>query len=115
VGKGRRLGLRAKPGRVFAIVEAEKGGLFRSEDWGESWTKVNEENDLRQRAWYYTGVYADPRSADTVWVENVQLWRSLDGGKSFTAVPTPHGDHHDLWIDPDDPAHVLVGDDGGPT
>ncbi len=103
----------ARPGRVFAMVEAEKGGLFRSEDWGESWTRVNEENDLRQRAWYYTGVYADPRSADTVWVSNVQLWRSLDGGKSFTAVPTPHGDHHDLWIDPDDSAHVLVGDDGG--
>ena len=103
----------AKPGRVFAMVEAEKGGLFRSEDWGESWTKVNEENDLRQRAWYYTGVYADPKAADTVWVSNVQLWRSLDGGKSFTAVPTPHGDHHDLWIDPDDSAHVLVGDDGG--
>lgn len=103
----------AKPGRVFAIVEAEKGGLFRSEDWGESFTKVNEENDLRQRAWYYTGVYADPKNADTVWVENVQLWRSLDGGKSFTAVPTPHGDHHSLWIDPDDPGHVLVGDDGG--
>jgi photosystem II stability/assembly factor-like uncharacterized protein len=103
----------AKPGRVFAMVEAEKGGLFRSEDWGESWTKVNEENDLRQRAWYYTGVYADPRNADTVWVTNVQLWRSLDGGKTFTALPTPHGDHHDLWIDPDDPSHVLVGDDGG--
>ena len=103
----------ARPGRVFAMVEAEKGGLFRSEDWGESWTKVNEENDLRQRAWYYTEVFADPRSADTVWVENVQLWRSLDGGKSFTAVPTPHGDHHDLWIDPDDSRHVLVGDDGG--
>lgn len=103
----------AKPGRVFALVEAEKGGLFRSEDWGESWTKVNEENDLRQRAWYYTGVYADPKNADTVWVTNVQLWRSLDGGKSFTSLPTPHGDHHDLWIDPDDPSHVLVGDDGG--
>ncbi len=103
----------AKPGRVFAMVEAEKGGLFRSEDWGESFTKANEENDLRQRAWYYTGVWADPRNADTVWVTNVQLWRSLDGGKSFTALPTPHGDHHDLWIDPDDPSHVLVGDDGG--
>ncbi|HQN07488.1 MAG TPA: glycosyl hydrolase [Thermoanaerobaculia bacterium] len=103
----------AKPGRVFAMVEAEKGGLFRSEDWGESFTKVNEENDLRQRAWYYTGVWADPKNADTVWVTNVQLWRSLDGGKSFTALPTPHGDHHDLWIDPDDSSHVLVGDDGG--
>ncbi len=102
-----------KPGRVWALVEAEKGGLFRSDDWGESFTKVNEENDLRQRAWYYTGVYADPKSADTVWVTNVQFWKSVDGGKSFTSVPTPHGDHHDLWIDPDDPAHLVVGDDGG--
>lgn len=103
----------ARPGRVWALVEAQKGGLFRSDDWGESFTKVNEENDLRQRAWYYTGVYADPKSAETVWVTNVQFWKSVDGGKKFTAVPTPHGDHHDLWIDPDDPAHLVVGDDGG--
>ena len=103
----------ARPGRVWALVEAEKGGLFRSDDWGESFTKVNEENDLRQRAWYYTGVYADPKSAETVWVTNVQFWKSVDGGKSFASIPTPHGDHHDLWIDPDDPAHLLVGDDGG--
>ena len=102
-----------KPGRVWALVEAEKGGLFRSDDWGESFTKVNEENDLRQRAWYYTGVYADPGSADTVWVTNVQFWKSVDGGKSFASVPTPHGDHHDLWIDPADPSHLVVGDDGG--
>ena len=102
-----------KPGRVWALVEAEKGGLFRSDDWGESFTKVNEENDLRQRAWYYTGVYADPGSADSVWVTNVQLWKSVDGGKTFTSVPTPHGDHHDLWTDPADPSHLIVGDDGG--
>lgn len=102
-----------KPGRVWALVEAEKGGLFRSDDWGESFTKVNEENDLRQRAWYYTGVYADPGSADTVWVTNVQFWKSVDGGKSFTAVPTPHSDNHDLWIDPDDPLHMVEGNDGG--
>lgn len=103
----------ARPGRVWALVEAQKGGLFRSDDWGESFTKVNDENDLRQRAWYYTGVTADPKSADTVWVTNVQFWKSVDGGKSFTSIPTPHGDHHDLWIDPDDPAHLVVGDDGG--
>ena len=103
----------ARPGRVWALVEAEKGGLFRSDDWGESWTRVNEENSLRQRAWYYTEVFADPKSADTVWVENVQLWKSVDGGKSFTRIPTPHGDHHDLWIDPDDPLHLVAGDDGG--
>ena len=103
----------ARPGRVWALVESEKGGLFRSDDYGESFTKVNEDNNLRQRAWYYTGVTADPGSADTVWVTNVQLWKSVDGGKSFSSIPTPHGDHHDLWIDPDDPLHLVVGDDGG--
>jgi len=102
-----------RPGRVWALVEAEKGGLFRSDDWGESFTKVNEENDLRQRAWYYTGVYADPGSADTVWVTNVAFWKSVDGGRSFTRVATPHGDNHDLWIDPDDPLHMVEGNDGG--
>ncbi|MFN7990165.1 MAG: glycosyl hydrolase [Thermoanaerobaculia bacterium] len=103
----------ARPGRVWALVEAEKGGLFRSDDWGGSWTKVNDENSLRQRAWYYTEVFADPKSADTVCVQNVQFWRSVDGGKSFARIPTPHGDHHDLWIDPDDPTHMVAGDDGG--
>jgi len=103
----------ARPGRVWALVEAEKGGLFRSDDWGESWTRVNEENNLRQRAWYYTEVFADPKSAETVYVQNVQFWRSVDGGKSFSRVPTPHGDNHDLWIDPDDPLHLVEGNDGG--
>jgi len=103
----------ARPGRVWALVESEKGGLFRSDDYGESWTRVNEENDLRQRAWYYTGVYADPKNAETVYVTNVQFWKSVDGGKSFTKIPTPHGDNHDLWLDPDDPAHMVEGNDGG--
>lgn len=103
----------AAPGRVWALVEAEKGGLFRSDDLGESWTRVNEENDLRQRAWYYTGVYADPKSADTVYVTNVEFWKSVDGGKSFTRISTPHGDNHDLWLDPDDPLHMIEGNDGG--
>lgn len=105
----------AAPGRVWALVEAAKGGLFRSDDYGESWTRVNEENGLRQRAWYYTGVYADPKSADTVWVTNVKLLKSVDGGKSFSPIPVPHGDNHDLWIDPDDPAHMVEGNDGGAT
>lgn len=103
----------ARPERVFAMVEAEKGGLFRSEDGGEKWTRVNEDNRLRQRAWYYTHVTADPKSADTVWVLNVQCLKSVDGGKSFTPVRTPHGDNHALWIDPNDPNRMIEGNDGG--
>lgn len=103
----------AKAGRVWAMVEAEKGGLFRSEDLGETWKKVNDENKLRQRAWYYTEVFADPKAPDVVYVANVQLHRSADGGKTFEALPDPHGDNHDLWIDPDEPSRMVKGDDGG--
>ena len=103
----------AKAGRVFAMVEAEKGGVFRSEDLGETWKKVNDENKLRQRAWYYTEIFADPGSADVVYVANVRLHRSADGGKTFEALPEPHGDNHDLWIDPDEPSRMVKGDDGG--
>jgi photosystem II stability/assembly factor-like uncharacterized protein len=105
----------AKEGRVFAIVEAEKGGVFRSDDAGEKWTKVNDENKLRQRAWYYSEIYADPKAADTVWVLNVQMQKSVDGGKTYTAVRAPHGDNHDLWIDPDEPRRLINGNDGGAT
>ena len=103
----------ARPERVFAMVEAEKGGLYRSDDAGEKWTRVNEENMLRQRAWYYTHVYADPKNPDTVYVLNVQFQKSVDGGKTFTTVRTPHGDNHDLWIDPNDPNRMIEGNDGG--
>jgi photosystem II stability/assembly factor-like uncharacterized protein len=101
--------------RVYAIVEAEDGGLFRSDDAGASWTRVNEDRNLRQRAWYYTRCYADPKAKDTVYVVNVGFHRSTDGGKTFTAIRTPHGDNHDLWIDPDDPARMIEGNDGGAT
>ncbi len=103
----------ARPERVFAIVEAEKGGLYRTENAGEKWTRVNDENKLRQRAWYYSHVVADPKSADTVYVLNVQFLKSVDGGKSFAPVRTPHGDNHDLWIDPNDPERMVEGNDGG--
>ena len=103
----------ARPERVFAMVEAEKGGLWRSDDGGEKWTRVNDENKLRQRAWYYSHVHADPKSADTVYVLNVQFQKSVDGGKTFTAVRVPHGDNHDLWIDPNDPNRMVEGNDGG--
>jgi len=103
----------ADPRVVYAIVEAEEGGVLRSADGGETWTKVNEERDLRQRAWYYSRIYADPKDADTCYVVNVRFWRSKDGGKSFADVDTPHGDNHDLWIAPDDPKRMIEGNDGG--
>ncbi len=103
----------ADPRRLYAQIEAEHGGLFRSDDAGETWTKVNDERSLRQRAWYYTRVYADPKDKDTVYVLNVQFHRSTDGGKTFASIRTPHADHHDLWIDPADPARMIVGNDGG--
>ena len=103
----------AKAGRVWAIVEAEQGALFRSEDGGATWEVASAERDLRQRPWYYHHVFADPQDADTVWVLNLQAWKSTDAGATFTAVSTPHGDNHDLWIDPADPLRMIEGNDGG--
>jgi photosystem II stability/assembly factor-like uncharacterized protein len=103
----------AKSGRVFAIVEAEDGAVFRSDDGGDSWERGSEDRNLRQRAWYYNHIYADPRDPETAWVLNVDAWRSSDGGKTFVQMSIPHGDHHDLWIDPDDPNRMIEGNDGG--
>ena len=103
----------ANPNRVYAIVEAEEGGVFRSNDGGKTWTKANDERKLRQRAWYYTHIYADPKNADVVYVLNVQFFRSQDGGKTFNVVRTPHGDNHDLWIAKNDPNRMIGADDGG--
>jgi photosystem II stability/assembly factor-like uncharacterized protein len=103
----------AKRDRVWAIIEAEEGGVFRSEDGGTTWSKLNDDRNLRQRAWYYTRVYADPKNEDGVYVLNVQFWKSKDGGKTFQSIDTPHGDHHDLWIDPAEPDRMVIADDGG--
>jgi len=103
----------ARRDRVWAIVEAEKGGVFRSDDGGEKWTKTNSENKLRQRAWYYSRIYADPKTADEVYVLNTGCYRSNDGGRSFNPIRVPHGDNHDLWIDPDDPDRMINSNDGG--
>jgi photosystem II stability/assembly factor-like uncharacterized protein len=105
----------ATPGLVYALVEAKKGGLFVSSDYGEKWTHVNDEHKIRERSWYYTGVYPHPKNAEGVWIPNVELHESTDGGRTFTSVPVPHGDCHDLWIDPDDPNRIIMGDDGGAT
>jgi len=105
----------ANPRRVWAIIDAELGkkGLFRSDDAGATWTRVNENADLLQRPWYYDHVFADPADENTVWVLNVRAWKSTDGGETFRVVSTPHPDHHDLWIDPRNPDRMIQGSDGG--
>lgn len=99
--------------RLYAIIENENGGVFRSDNAGDSWTKVNDERSLRQRAWYYTRIYADPKEEDKVYVLNVDYHVSNDGGKSFSSHTAPHGDHHDLWIAPENNQRMIIGDDGG--
>lgn len=105
----------AKAGRVWALVEAEgdKTGLYRSEDYGRHWTQVSRHRDLMHRPWYYTHVFACTGDPDTVYVTNLQMWKSTDGGVSFKEVTTPHGDNHDLWIDPVNPRRMVEGNDGG--
>ncbi|MEZ5041264.1 MAG: glycosyl hydrolase [Saprospiraceae bacterium] len=99
--------------RVWAIIEAEEGGVYRSDNGGDTWSKVNENRELRQRAWYYSRIYADPQDIDRVYVCNVSFWRSKDGGKNFESIQTPHGDHHDLWIAPENNQRMVLADDGG--
>jgi photosystem II stability/assembly factor-like uncharacterized protein len=104
----------ANSDRVWAIVEnKDKGGVYRSDDGGESWTLINSERKLRQRAWYYTRIYADPTDEDVMYVLNVRYHKSTDGGKTYETYNAPHGDHHDLWIAPEDPQRMIIGDDGG--
>ncbi len=103
----------SNPDKVYAMIENADGGLFLSTYRGETWTKVNGTNDIRQRAWYYNRVYTDPTNENIVYVLNVQFQRSLDGGKTFNVVPSPHSDHHDLWIDPEDGHRLILADDGG--
>jgi photosystem II stability/assembly factor-like uncharacterized protein len=104
----------ARPDRVWAIIESrEKGGVYRSDDGGQMWARVNTENRLRQRAWYYSRIYADPKNADSVYVLNTGFFRSNDGGKTFNPIRVPHGDNHDLWIDPDDAQRMIESNDGG--
>ena len=104
----------ADPERVYALIENERGGLFVSDDAGGTWKLVNDNRNIRQRAFYYTHVAADPVAKDTVYMLNVSGYRSTDGGKTLTNFAQgTHGDHHDLWIDPDNPKHLVLGNDGG--
>ncbi|MCP4457954.1 MAG: glycosyl hydrolase [Cytophagales bacterium] len=99
--------------RVWAIIENNKGGVYRSDNAGKTWKLINKERKLRQRAWYYTRIYADTQDEDRVYVMNVQYHRSKDGGKTFETFNAPHGDHHDLWIAPEDNQRMVIADDGG--
>jgi len=103
--------------RVYAIVEAEpeKGGLYRSDDAGATWQLINNHRVLHTRAWYYNHVTADPTDEDTVWVLNVPIMKSSDGGETWEKKSTPHGDHHDHWINPDNNQVMINGNDGGAT
>ena len=99
--------------KVYAIMENKDGGLFVSTDAGETWTLQSSDNSIRQRAWYYTKVFVDPKNENNVYVLNVNFLKSTDGGKTFKTIRTPHGDHHDLWIDPADGNRMIIADDGG--
>ena len=112
-----RVGLAISPksDRVWALVEAdyEHAGLYRSDDGGSSWERVNNERKLVQRPWYYSHIFSDPQDTETVHVLNFKAWKSTDGGRTFDEKPMPHGDHHDLWIDPRNPLRMIEGNDGG--
>jgi photosystem II stability/assembly factor-like uncharacterized protein len=107
----------SNPDRVYAIIEAEhkKGGLYRSDDAGKTWALINGHRVLHSRAWYYIHITADPVDEDTVYVLNVPMMKSVDGGKSWEKISTPHGDHHDHWINPNNNRNMINANDGGAT
>ncbi|TVR77456.1 MAG: glycosyl hydrolase [Sphaerobacteraceae bacterium] len=112
-----RIGVVVSPvdsSRVWALVEHEsEAGLYRSDNGGDTWELINRDPNLRQRPWYYMHVFADPVDIDKVYVLNLRMWKSIDGGLSFSHIPTPHGDNHGLWIDPENTDRMIEGNDGG--
>ncbi|MEM8921575.1 MAG: glycosyl hydrolase, partial [Pseudomonadota bacterium] len=105
----------SNPNKLYAIVEAEEGGLFVSENGGESWTNVNNDRIIQARAWYYNHVKVDPTDENTLFILNAPLLKSIDGGKTFEPRPAPHGDHHDIWFNPEDGQNFINANDGGAT
>jgi photosystem II stability/assembly factor-like uncharacterized protein len=119
-GEKGRIGLAlapSQPDRVWALVDAELGkkGLFRSDDAGQTWRRLTDDAELTMRPWYYHHIFADPKDPNLIYVLNVSAWKSTDGGEKFEPFRPPHGDHHDLWIDPQDPNRMIEGNDGGAT
>ena len=111
-----RIGIAVSPARagsMWVLVEAEEGGVFHSDDGGAIWTKVNDQRDVKQRAWYYSRVFADPKNPNTMYALNTSFYRSIDGGRTFRPIATGHGDNHDLWIANDDPDRMIESNDGG--
>ena len=107
----------SSPNTVYALIQADykgqAGGLFRSDDAGQSWTLINNSMDITQRAFYYSNVFVDPKDANTIYLPNVGVYVSHDGGKTLTALRPPHGDNHVLWINPNNPQLFIEGNDGG--
>jgi photosystem II stability/assembly factor-like uncharacterized protein len=103
----------ANPERVFAIVEAEKGGFYRSDDAGKTWRLLSENRDIQSRPWYYMNVIADPQNADIIYIMNAPIMKSIDGGRTFTMLQATHGDNHGYWINPKDPRYQANANDGG--
>src|SRR3989441_13015824 len=103
----------AKPSLVWALIEADAGGVYRSDDGGATWRYVNAERKLRQRPRYYSRIFADPKDTNTLYALNVLAYKSKDGGQTFAHLPDPHGDNHDMWIAPNDPQRMIEGNDGG--
>ncbi|HKJ45889.1 MAG TPA: hypothetical protein VJ991_08690 [Balneolales bacterium] len=104
---------RANPNRIYALIEAKKGGVFRSDDGGKTWQRLFHGTKLTQRSWYYTYIFADPKDENTVYATDLGLFKSVDGGKTFQRIRTPHGDNHDLWINPNHPQIMIESNDGG--
>ncbi|TDW95770.1 WD40/YVTN/BNR-like repeat-containing protein [Dinghuibacter silviterrae] len=103
----------SNPDKVYAMIENKDGGLYTSKDAGKTWTKTNGDNNIKQRAWYFNRIFVDPKDEDILYCPNVEMMKSTDGGKTFESMRTPHSDHHDLWIDPEDPQRMALADDGG--
>jgi len=107
----------SRPDRVWALIDAELGkkGVYRSDDAGQTWRRLSDDAELTMRPWYYHHIFADPKDPNLIYVLNVGAWKSTDGGEKFEPFRPPHGDHHDLWIDPEDPQRMIEGNDGGAT
>jgi photosystem II stability/assembly factor-like uncharacterized protein len=103
----------ANADRVYAVIEADEGGLYRSDDAGATWRRYQDKTDIRARSWYYMNITADPKNADVVYVMNAPIWKSTDAGQNFTVLRATHGDNHQLWINPNDPSIMINANDGG--